>query len=48
MTNKIESWCKKTVLILENQALMRQILRDFLQGIFLRYNFWEAAVGAHA
>jgi len=36
------------VLIVEDQALMRQTLRDFLQGAFPSCNFREAADGASA
>jgi len=39
---------QKTVLIVEDQALMRQTLRDFLQGAFPSCNFREAADGASA
>src|SRR3990172_11327778 len=39
---------KKTVLIVEDQALMRQTLRDFLEGVFKSCNFREAADGASA
>ncbi|MDP3706803.1 MAG: hypothetical protein Q8R56_01745 [Polaromonas sp.] len=45
MTNKTESRGQKTVLIVEDQALMRQTLRDFLQGAFPSCNFRETAIG---
>jgi len=48
MTNKTDSRGQKTVLIVEDQALMRQTLRDFLQGAFPSCNFREAADGAAA
>src|SRR3990172_806480 len=39
---------QKTVLIVEDQALMRQTLRDFLQGVFPSCKWQEAADGASA
>lgn len=48
MTNKTEIRGQKTVLIVEDQALMRQTLRDFLQGAFPSCNFRETADGAGA
>lgn len=48
MTNKTDSRGQKTVLIVEDQALMRQTLHDFLQDAFPGCNFREAADGAAA
>lgn len=45
MTNKTESRGQKTVLIVEDQALMRQTLRGFPQGAFLNCNFRETVIG---
>jgi hypothetical protein len=45
---KTESRGQKTVPIVEDQALMHQTLRDFLQGAFPDCNFRETAVGARA
>lgn len=39
---------QKTMLIVEDQALMRQTLRDFLQGAFSGCSVLEAADGAGA
>lgn len=46
--NKVDIRGQKTVLIVEDQALMRQTLRNFLQGAFPSCNFCEAADGASA
>lgn len=46
--NKTDSMDQKTVLIVEDQALMRQTLRDFLQGAFPDCHFLDAADGASA
>jgi DNA-binding NarL/FixJ family response regulator len=46
MTDKADIRGQKTVLIVEDQALMRQSLRDFLQEAFPSCNFREAADGA--
>ena len=48
MTDRDDIGGQKTVLIVEDQALMRQTLRDFLQGAFPSFNFREAADGARA
>ena len=48
MTNKTDSRGRKTVLIVEDQALMRQTLRDFLENAFPNYDFREATGGASA
>ena len=48
MTDKADIGGQKTVLIVEDQALMRQTLRDFLQDAFPDCNFREAADGAGA
>jgi len=48
MTKKTEGLDQKTVLIVEDQALMRQTLRDFLQEAFQNCNFLEAVDGASA
>src|SRR3972149_2041084 len=48
MTNKIDSGGQKTVLIVDDQALLRRTLRDFLQNAFPDYNLREAADGASA
>lgn len=48
MTNKTESRGQKTVLIVEDQALLRQSLRNFLQDAFPSCNFREAEDGADA
>jgi len=48
MTNKIGSRGQKTVLIVEDQALMRQTLHDFLQNAFPDCNFLDVADGASA
>lgn len=45
MTNKTESRGQKTVPIVEDPALMRQTLCDFLQGAFPSCNFRETAIG---
>ena len=48
MSDETDSRDQKTVLIVEDQALMRQTLRDFLQDAFPDCNFREAAAGASA
>ena len=48
MTNKTDGRGRKTVLIVEDQALMRQTLRDFLENAFPNYDFREATGGASA
>ncbi len=48
MTNKTDSRGRKTVLIVDDQALMRRTLHDFLQDAFPDRNFLEAADGASA
>lgn len=48
MTNNTESRGQKTVLIVEDQALMRQTLRDFLQDAFPDCSFLDAADGERA
>src|SRR3989304_297434 len=48
MTSKTDSRGRKTVLIVEDQALMRQTWHDFWQDAFLDCNFQEAADGAGA
>jgi DNA-binding NarL/FixJ family response regulator len=48
MTDRGDIGGQKTVLIVEDQVLMRQTLRDFLQGAFPSCNFREAADGAGA
>ena len=48
MTDKTDSRGRKTVLIVEDQALMRQTLRDFLQDAFPDCNFLAVADGASA
>ena len=48
MTNRAESRGRKTVLIVEDQALMRQTMCEFLQDAFPDHNFLDAADGASA
>ena len=48
MTNKTDRRGQKTVLIVEDQALMRQTLHDFLQDAFPDCNFLGVADGASA
>ena len=48
MKARTNSLGQKTVLIVEDQALMRQTLRDFLQDAFPECNFLDAADGASA
>ncbi|TAK72671.1 MAG: response regulator transcription factor [Betaproteobacteria bacterium] len=48
MTNETNSRGRKTVLIVEDQKLMRQTLRDFLRHAFPDCNLLEAADGASA
>ncbi len=48
MTNKTDSPGQKTVLIVEDQALMRQTLHDFLQDAFPGCKFLDVADGASA
>lgn len=48
MANKADIPGHKTVLIVEDQALMRQTLRDFLQNAFPNCDFREIADGASA
>jgi DNA-binding NarL/FixJ family response regulator len=48
MTKKADSRGQKTVLIVEDQALMRQTLHNFLQDAFPDWNFLQAADGASA
>jgi DNA-binding NarL/FixJ family response regulator len=48
MTDKTDSRGQKSVLIVEDQVLMRQTLHDFLQDAFPGCNFLEAADGASA
>lgn len=48
MKNGIDTRLRKTVLIVEDQALMRQTLREFLQLAFPDCNLLEAADGAGA
>lgn len=48
MTGSRDSKEPTTVLIVEDQALMRNILRNFLQDAFPDFNFLEAADGASA
>ena len=48
MTNKTDSRSKRAVLIVEDQALMRQTLCDFLQDAFPDCNFLAVADGASA
>lgn len=48
MTNETDNRCRKTVLIVEDQALMRQTLRDFLQDAFPERIILDVADGASA
>jgi two-component system, NarL family, response regulator DegU len=48
MTNKTDSLGQKTVLIVEDQALMRHTLHDFLQDAFPDCNFLDVEDGASA
>ena len=48
MTDKAEIRGQKTVLIVEDQALMRLTLRDFLQSAFPDFILQEAVDGASA
>ena len=48
MTDGNTTRVQATVLIVEDQALMRQTLRDFLQRAFPSCDFQEAADGASA
>ena len=48
MSDETDSRDRKTVLIVEDQALMRRTLRDFLQDAFPDCEFREAADGARA
>ena len=48
MSDETDSRGQKTVLIVEDQALMRQTLHDFLQHAFPDCDFREAADGASA
>lgn len=48
MTDGSDCWGRKTVLIVEDQALLRQNLHYFLQDAFPDCDFREAADGASA
>ena len=48
MTNKTDGRGQKTVLIVEDQALLRRTLRELLQDAFPDCNFLDAADGASA
>jgi len=48
MTDRTDSRGQKTVLIVEDQALLRQTMRKLLQDAFPDCNFLEAADGASA
>ena len=48
MTDRTDRRGRKTVLIVEDQALLRQTLRDFLQNAFPDCNFLDVADGASA
>lgn len=48
MTNKIDNRGQKIVLIVEDQTLLRQTLRDFVQNAFPDCKVQEAADGASA
>jgi len=48
MTNKTDSRGRKTVLIVEDQALLRRTMRELLQDAFPGCNFLDAADGASA
>ena len=48
MTNKIDSRSRKTVLIVDDQALLRRTMRELLQDAFPDCNFLDAADGASA
>jgi DNA-binding NarL/FixJ family response regulator len=48
MTDRTDSRGQKTVLIVEDRALMRQTLHDFLQHAFPDLNFLDVADGASA
>jgi two-component system response regulator DegU len=48
MTDKADIRGKKTVLIVDDQALLRRTLHDFLQDAFPDYNFLDVADGASA
>ena len=48
MTDKTDRRGQKSVLIVEDQVLLRQTLHDFLQDAFPGCNFLEAADGASA
>lgn len=48
MTDKTDSRDQKTVLIVEDQALLRRTMRELLQDAFPDCNFLEAADGASA
>lgn len=48
MTNKADSRGRKTVLIVEDQALLRRTMRELLQDAFPDCNFLDVADGASA
>ena len=48
MTNKTDSRGRKTVLIVEDQALLRRTLCELLQDAFPDWNFLDVADGASA
>jgi DNA-binding NarL/FixJ family response regulator len=48
MTDKTDSRDRQTVLIVEDQALLRRTMRELLQDAFPDHNFLEAPDGASA
>ena len=48
MTNKTDSRGRKTVLIVDDQALLRRTMRELLQDAFPDYDFLDVADGASA
>jgi DNA-binding NarL/FixJ family response regulator len=48
MTSRADTEEQKTVLIVEDHSLLRQVMREFLQSAFPGCSFWEAADSAGA
>jgi len=48
MTDSTDSRGQRTVLIVEDQALLRRTMRELLQEAFPDHNFLDAADGASA